>query len=184
MTGNDTQYWIVVNRNHAGPYTASQLKTMGISPDTYAWHRGLTQWVPASDIPELAAVLWPLEPAESAEETVVEIVEVSPTPPPPPARPVAAQQPTSATGPVASFTVTREEACPPRYFWWSIVVALLFFLPLGVVAVIFSSQVSRQWRDGDLAGARRSSERAYWFSITGFVAGLMLMPFQAMMMLL
>lgn len=186
MEATENQYWIVVGRNHAGPYTAAQLKAMNIAPDTYTWHRGLTQWVAASEIPELAAELWPAvqPPAPSApvivEETVTESVRM--TPPAPPARVVV--QPAPAVAQAAEAPAADDEPCPPGYLWWSIVVAALFSLPLGVIAIIFAAQVSRQWRDGDRAGARRSSERAYWFSIIGFVTGLMVMPFQLAVLML
>ncbi len=187
MEAVENQYWIVVDRNHAEPYTASQLKAMGIKPDTYTWHRGLTQWVAASEIPELAAELWPAvqPPAPSAapvvEETVAETVRM--TPPAPPARVVVQPSPVPVAQ-VAEVQAADDEERPSAYMWWSIVVAALFSLPLGVIAIIFAAQVSRQWRDGDRAGARRSSERAYWFSIIGFVTGLMIMPFQLAVMLL
>ena len=187
METAENQYWIVVGRNHAGPYTTAQLKAMGIAPDTYAWHRGLTQWVAASEIPELAAELWPAvqPPAPSApvvaEDIVVESVRM--TPPAPPMR-VAVQQPSPAGAQASAVQTSDDEACPSGYLWWSIVVAALFSLPLGVIAIIFAAQVKRLWRDGDYAGARRSSERAYWFSIIGFVTGLMIMPFQIAALLL
>ena len=182
METAENQYWIVVNRNHAGPYTAAQLKAMGISPDTYTWHRGLTQWVAASEIPELAAELWPAvqPPAPSAPVVVEETVMMPP--PAPPARVVVQPAPAATLTPEA--TADDDTTCPPGYLWWSIVVAALFSLPLGVIAIIFAAQVNRQWRDGDRAGARRSSERAYWFSIIGFVTGLMIMPFQIAILLL
>lgn len=181
----DNQYWIVVNRSHAGPYTAQELKAMGISPDTYAWHRGLPQWVVASEIPELAAVLWPLEPETVVAETVSEPVRL--TPPAPPVRvavaPVAAAASAPAPQAVAA-AVPEGEECPPTYLWWAIVVTVLFSLPFGVVAIVFAGQVKKQWRDGDFAGARRSAERVFWFSIIGFVTGLMMMPFQIVALLL
>lgn len=180
----DTQYWIVVGHNHAGPYTASQLKGMGIAPDTYAWHRGLTQWVAASEIPELAEALWPAvqsdQPVEplATEGTVVEEVQtesVRLTPPTPPQRPESPQ---------AAATALATEPCPSSYLWWSIIVTILFSLPLGIIAIIFSAQVHRKWSCGDMDGARRSAERAYWFSIVGFVLGLILTPFQLATLLL
>ena len=181
MEANDDQYWIVVNRNHAGPYTVGQLKAMGIAPDTYTWRRGLTQWVAASDIPELSAALWPAEP-ESSVAPVVEPVIF--TPPAPPVRVVAQVAPVSPVTVPAGQPEADKAYCPPSYLWWSIVVAVVFSLPLGVVAIVFAAQVGKQWRDGDVAGARRSSERAAWCSVIGFVLGLMVMPFQILTMLL
>ena len=112
MEANDDQYWIVVNRNHAGPYTVGQLKAMGIAPDTYTWRRGLTQWVAASDIPELSAALWPAEP-ESSVAPVVEPVIF--TPPAPPVRVVAQVAPVSPVTVPAGQTEADKANCPPSY---------------------------------------------------------------------
>ena len=178
MTDTATQYWIVVNRNHAGPYTAEQLKEMKISPDTYTWHRGLTQWVAASDITELAVVLWPIEFTSLPEDEDVVAPVKRLSPPAPPAR--VKQIDVVATDIRSGDT----SECPPTYMWWSIVVAVLFSLLFGIIAIVFSARVKKLWQEGDKAGACRYSERAYWLSVIGFVSGLILIPFQIAFMLL
>lgn len=184
MEDNVTQYWIVVNRTHAGPYTVEQLKELGIARDTYAWHRGLPQWVAASEIPELAAALWPAEAEVVATETAAEPVRLTPPVPPAPARSMAAMAAPVPAPQAVAVEAPEGEECPPTYLWWAIVVTVLFSLPFGVVAIVFAGQVKKQWRDGDFAGARRSAERVFWFSIIGFVTGLMMMPFQIVALLL
>ncbi|MDE5924867.1 MAG: CD225/dispanin family protein, partial [Muribaculaceae bacterium] len=62
---------------------------------------------------------------------------------------------------------------PPTYLAWSIVVTLLCCIPAGIVAIIYSSQVSSKFYADDLAGARRASERAQIWIIVSFVTGVL-----------
>jgi uncharacterized membrane protein YciS (DUF1049 family) len=47
------EYFIYVNGQNQGPYSAQRLMEMGISPDTMVWSREVNQWVKASIVPEL-----------------------------------------------------------------------------------------------------------------------------------
>ena len=62
---------------------------------------------------------------------------------------------------------------PPAYLVWSVVMTVLCCLPAGIVAIIFSSQVSSKYYAGDIEGARRSSERAQIWIIVSFVLGVL-----------
>ena len=91
-----------------------------------------------------------------------------------PQAPVAPQfAPASAQG-----DQSVEEKCPPTYLAWSIITTIIFFLPLGVVAIIYSSMVKKRWYLGQTERARHASEMAAWFSNASFVAGLIAIPFQ------
>ena len=60
---------------------------------------------------------------------------------------------------------------PPNHLVWGIV-GLLFCLPLGIPALIFSTQVNSKWAAGDVAGANDASSKAKKFGIWALVAGL------------
>ncbi len=62
---------------------------------------------------------------------------------------------------------------PPAYLVWSVVMTVLCCLPAGVVAIIFSSQVSSKFYAGDFEGAKRASERAQIWIIVSFVLGVL-----------
>ena len=61
---------------------------------------------------------------------------------------------------------------PPNYLVWSILVTVLCCLPLGIVSIVFSSQVNSKWNAGDQAGAADSSRKAKQFAIWGAVIGV------------
>lgn len=50
-------YWIIVDDHHEGPYSAAQLVEAGLTADTLVWTEGLTDWTPAIEIAELAAMI-------------------------------------------------------------------------------------------------------------------------------
>lgn len=58
---------------------------------------------------------------------------------------------------------------PENYLVWAILSLVLGFWPLGVAAVVFSSQVNSKWMIGDLAGALESSRKAKKYAIASAV---------------
>ncbi|MFD5329377.1 CD225/dispanin family protein [Streptomyces sp. NPDC127092] len=53
----------------------------------------------------------------------------------------------------------------------AILVTLFCFLPTGIAAIVFASQVQGKWTAGDFAGAAESSRKARLYVIVSVVAG-------------
>ena len=51
------EYYIVINKERRGPYTIDQLKTIGLTPNTMVWHKGLPNWVKAHEVAELNTLI-------------------------------------------------------------------------------------------------------------------------------
>lgn len=49
----EAKYYIIIDGNQAGPFTAEALKYHGLRPDSMVWRQGLDNWVQASSLPEL-----------------------------------------------------------------------------------------------------------------------------------
>ncbi len=62
---------------------------------------------------------------------------------------------------------------PPTYLVWSVVTTILCCLIPGIVAIIFSAQVSSKFYQGDIEGARRASRNAEIWIIISFVLGVL-----------
>ena len=65
------------------------------------------------------------------------------------------------------------EAMPSTYLIWSILCTIFCCFVPGIVAIIFSSQVSSKYFAGDLAGAQRASRNAEIWIIVSFVLGVL-----------
>ena len=62
---------------------------------------------------------------------------------------------------------------PPTYLVWSIVMTILCCTIPGIVAIIYSAQVSSKFYQGDIQGAQRASQRAEIWIIVSFVVGVL-----------
>ena len=70
--------------------------------------------------------------------------------------------------------VTSDAPTQPRtHLVWSIIAAALFFLPLGLIAVVFSWRTGVWKRRDDLARARRNSRLALVFIVVTIIVGVL-----------
>lgn len=83
-----------------------------------------------------------------------------PPPPPPPPPPYAGS---GAQG-----------VAPPNYLVWAILSTILCCIPLGIVSIVFSTQVNSKWAVGDVLGAQAASAKAKKFAIWGAIIGVVL----------
>lgn len=61
---------------------------------------------------------------------------------------------------------------PPTYLFWSILATLCCCLPAGIVAIIYSANVSSKYYAADYEGAKRTSRQAEIWIIVSIVAGI------------
>lgn len=80
-----------------------------------------------------------------------------------------------ANGPHVSSDARQQDypKMPDTYLVWAVLMTILCCLPAGIVAIIFSSQVSSRFYAGDIEGAEKASERAQIWIIVSFVLGVM-----------
>ncbi|MDE5900864.1 MAG: CD225/dispanin family protein [Muribaculaceae bacterium] len=196
MGTNDKIYWIIVNGQPRGPFTPDEIAALGVaSPTLRVWRKGLPEWMPLPQLPELAGRLGVTEePATLADEetdaTVNDPASATAAAPEQPRQQTLWQQPQAAA--TASWGASSAshgpqpvyEPMPPTYLPWNVLVTICCCIPVGIAGVIFSSQVSRKYERGDIEGARQASERAAWCFIIAFTLGLVLWPFQMLLSLL
>ncbi len=157
------QYYIIRNDQQAGPYTLEELAEMGITPDTIVWTEGMTDWTPARQVSELASLF----------------TTTAQTPPSYSAPSYGAPQYHSApqyNRPPQYSTPAERPPMPPTYLAWSIAVTILCCLVGGIVAIVYSSQVSSRYIAGDYEGAEYASRQArIWIIVSacvGFAVGI------------
>ncbi len=98
--------------------------------------------------------------------------EPSDTPPPPEASGLPAPPPQGQrmNPPYPGTSSARV----PNYLVWAILVTLFCFLPTGIVAIVYASQVGSKLTAGDVPGAMDSSRKAKMWTIISAVAGIVL----------
>ena len=78
----------------------------------------------------------------------------------------------------------KEEPMPSTWLIWSVLVTVFCCFIPGIIAIIFSSQVSSKYYAGDIEGAKRASRIAEIWIIVSFVLGVLsatlYMPFMLM----
>lgn len=67
----------------------------------------------------------------------------------------------------------HQEPMPSTWLIWSILVTVFCCFIPGIIAIIFSTQVSSKYYSGDVEGARRSSRMAEIWIIVSFVLGVL-----------
>ena len=108
-------------------------------------------------------------PIPSAQPT-----PAGPTPAQPASPQVNATAPNGMQGtPFNPTPAQGESPMPSTYMIWSVLATVFCCFIPGIVAIIFSSQVSTRYIAGDIQGARQASDRAQIWIIVSFVLGLL-----------
>jgi hypothetical protein len=97
--------------------------------------------------------------------------ERSDTPPPPEGSGLPAPPPPGQA--MASPYAGTSPARVPNHLVWAILVTLFCFLPTGIVAIVYASQVSNKLSVGDVTGAMDASRKAKMWTIISAVAGIL-----------
>ena len=191
---SENQYWINQDGVQAGPVSREELEKMSLTDAAYVWRAGMADWVRITEMSELAGcytisgatpsqptVAIPDEPVVDGDAFVAGEPVAQPVPPVIPdsaAEPVVAGTPMSQpVAPAIPQLPAENPKCPPTNLVWAILATVLCCLPLGVVAIIYSTKVSQKYNEGDLAAAEHYSEVSAWWCIGTIVGGIILSPF-------
>lgn len=149
------QYYIIRNDQPAGPYTIEELAAMGITPDTIVWAEDIVDWIPAYQVNELTSLF-----GSTTAQTPPPYQETSGR---------ATQAPRyDTTSPEDRPTV--RPPMPPTYLVWSILVTIFLCRIAGIVAIVYSTQVSSCYYAGNYEGAAYASRQArLWVRIPAFI---------------
>lgn len=173
----ETEYWIIVNDEPTGPYTRSQLEQMPqLTPDTMVWYESLTDWIAASQVAALSDLF---NAPVCGMPAVPPCDEIPDIPAAEPAHAVyTAAVPEAENAAVAAELPKR----PGNYLAWSIISMVVFFLPLGIVALLYSIGVNRNYKRGRYERAIGCSDKAQWWIIIAIVVGLVTYPLRSILL--
>jgi hypothetical protein len=66
----------------------------------------------------------------------------------------------------------NQEVRPNNYLVGSIIATIVCCMPVGIISIIYASQVNSKYDAGDFAGAEKASKQAKQFMIGAIVVGL------------
>lgn len=137
--------------------------------DDLAWTAGMSDWLPLGDITSATPPPAPPPPSPPAPAT--------PTPPTPAAATdteasSASRPPIISPGSAKHRGRSRRRSKPANHLVGAILVTLFCCLPLGVVAIVYASQVDEKYRSGDHFGAREAAHKAKNWMWIAFAFGL------------
>lgn len=175
------EYWVSINNNQVGPMSLDEVIALNPSADMLVWHPGMPDWDKAANLPELAHLF-----GDDYEECVEgETVEGEPQPEQTIEEPVQEPAPKAEdVKPQPLQETAPAEPCPPNYLVWTVLVTVMCCVPLGVISLIYSSQVKTKYTAGDIEGAKKASSKTELWLILAFVLGLIYQPFSVVMSLL
>ncbi|MDE6248021.1 MAG: GYF domain-containing protein [Muribaculaceae bacterium] len=149
------KYFARLNKQTVGPLSLTELVKAGIRPSTYIWRKGMPDWIPASDDPEICRALRRylagLDP-ESGREIKIAAEEQE-------ADVAQSTEPQNDTGfhGIRNFPEnpdTTDYSVKPQGV--SVIVALLMtficFPVTGIIAVFFAMRTQAHWKMSEQEG--------------------------------
>ena len=112
----EKEYYYLSGETKVGPFTLEGIKNAPITSNTLVWNNTLTDWVPASSLPEFQ---------EKFGSTTVTV-----TPP------------QAQTYTQTNYSAGTKPPMPDNYLVWAILSTVLCCVPFGIVSIIQSSKVS------------------------------------------
>ena len=76
-----------------------------------------------------------------------------------------------------------EQTQPKNYLIESILVTVLCCLPLGIVGIVYATQVNSKFKSGDYEGAQEASENAKKWMTWGAIAGVIVVALYSILFL-
>ncbi|EFR33938.1 Interferon-induced transmembrane protein [Porphyromonas asaccharolytica PR426713P-I] len=148
------QYYIIRNDQPAGPYTIEELAAMGIKPDTIVWAEDIADWIPAYQVNELTSLF----ASTTAQAPPYQV----------PYRQATEAPSYNTTVPKARPSV--RPSMPPTYLVWSILVTIFLSRIIGIIAIVYSIQVSSRYYAGNYEGAAYASRQArLWVRVPAYI---------------
>lgn len=143
------QYYIVIGGQQAGPYSVEELIVLPeYNSEAYVWSEGMTEWVQAGAVPELAGM----------NNTPVE---------------EQACDNTDNSQPQAASPAEAENECPKPELGLAIFSAIMF--PLGIAAIVKTALIKVRWNQGRYDDARWLAKTAHQYAVRSLVIGFVLL---------
>ncbi len=71
---------------------------------------------------------------------------------------------------------TDTSKCPPTHLVWSILATVLCCIPVGIVAIVYSSKVRKYYDQNEFLKAKRASDRALYWTLGSAIVWMVTYP--------
>lgn len=175
------EYYLGIDNQQLGPFHKDELLLNGMTEETLVWTEGMSDWLPASDVAELAPLFSGTTPPPATTDEISDFGNFdvssrfgSPSAPLP-SKPVSA----SAADPLLSM--------PSSFLGWNIAVTVVSPLaccfglaPLitGIIGIVNSYKVKRSMLEGNIERAEvysRTAKTMFIVSMGLWIIGFILM---------
>ena len=174
------QYYIFSNGVQLGPYSKEELTIQGLTPDSIVWREGLSEWVKASSLPDLADILRENAAANNAEQIKNQYPNMAaPAPQQPSAHsPGQYQQGNPPYNPYGQPSFGYGQPFPiPHTNWmpWAIITTILsacstcIGLILGIISIVYASKANTFYANGQQAEGDAANNTAKTLTIINIV---------------
>lgn len=157
------QYWLYLNNEKKGPFEESDLINQTITPETLVWREGLTEWIQAKYMPEMANYITNIPP-------VNEPIQPNPYQQSQYGQPqYGAAQPQYGSNQQGTMMPK-----PESYLWLSILNLLCCCQILGIIALVFSILSSNKYDAGKYDEAVSNANTAKILNFIGIGCGVII----------
>lgn len=153
----------MLNGVQLGPMSEADVRALPITGETPVWSEGFPDWKPARQVEAFAGMFGGI-PGQTFRQA-------------PPQNGYSQPQYRQA-GYGQSYSQNDMPPMPQTYLVWSILVTILCCIPLGIVAIVYSSGVESAYNQGNYALAQAKSRKALNWVIASVVCGFVVGVFQ------
>lgn len=146
------KYFAMIDEERRGPYSLDELHNAGVTPETYVWAKGMSDWERAEDVADICRfyrqrifdIMHPSSSSQSRGERDTEInssvIKASDQ----------SQQSYTRWGVELPPESEADYSIPPaRLLPLAIIVTFLFFSPLGLIAVMYAIKSQNSWKQAE-----------------------------------
>ena len=171
-------YYVDANNQSVGPFPVEDL-VKRITPESFIWTEGMSNWVKANTVPEVMNLLVGgqqsfQQPPFGAQQPPFQQQQQAYQQQQP-----QFQQPYQQPYQPYGGPVNQK---PSNYLVWSILSIVLCCWPVGIAAVVYAAKVDSLWGQGRYDESRAASEKAKNLTIISAICGVVVYTIYGILM--
>lgn len=179
------KYFAIIEGEQRGPYELDQLADAGVTPNTYVWCKEMDDWARAGEVADICRFfrrrifdlnhpsLTPVAESGAQANPDASYDEGLDSVPPRFRYPISKVE--SDDVDFGSFKAQEDYSQPPvTWYPFPILISVLFFFPLGILAINQALKSRKAWKEGKAEAAHEYARRGKMAAGMGISFGLIL----------